>query len=106
LKSISFLIGHEHGVAIVENYDMKSHFLSFWSLINIWIHYPRQKSSFDYKIDENSSFDIFEMVVNTSEPTKELVNWKLLIFHRISGCKRYQMPFGMVEETWNYIFNY
>jgi len=29
LKLISFFIGHEHGVAIVENYDRKSCFLSF-----------------------------------------------------------------------------
>jgi hypothetical protein len=38
--------------------------------------------SLAYIIDEDGSLDIFEMVVNTSKPTKELVNQELLIFHR------------------------
>jgi hypothetical protein len=32
------------------------------------------ENSFDYKIDENNRFDIFEMVANTNELAKELVN--------------------------------
>jgi hypothetical protein len=35
--------------------------------------------------DEESSLDIFEMFVGTSEPTKEVVNKELLMF------KRFQM---------------
>jgi hypothetical protein len=39
------------------------------------------------------------MVVGTCELAKELVNQELLIFYRYEGCKRYQMPFGVVKET-------
>jgi hypothetical protein len=34
------------------------------------------------QIDEESSLDIFEMSIRTSEPTKEVVNKELLIFKR------------------------
>jgi hypothetical protein len=34
----------------------------------------KAKSSLVYKIDEDRNLDTFEMVANTNEPTKELVN--------------------------------
>jgi hypothetical protein len=34
----------------------------------------------DEKVEEDMSLNIFEMTTNTSEPTMELVNKKLLIF--------------------------
>jgi len=40
------------------------------------------ESFFVHKINEDSSLDIFKMVANTSELTKELVNQNLLIFHK------------------------
>jgi hypothetical protein len=40
------------------------------------------ESSFVHKIYEDISLNIFEMVVNTSELTKELIDRKLLIFQR------------------------
>jgi hypothetical protein len=40
------------------------------------------ESFFVHKIDEGSNLDIFEMVANISELTKELVNQNLLIFHK------------------------
>ncbi len=39
------------------------------------------ENSFDYRIDKDNSLNIFEMVANTSELAKELVNWELLLFH-------------------------
>jgi hypothetical protein len=38
--------------------------------------------SIDHKVDEDYSLDIFEMIVGTNEPFKELVNRKLLDFKR------------------------
>jgi hypothetical protein len=32
------------------------------------------ENSFDYKIDKDNNLDIFEMVANTNEVAKELVN--------------------------------
>jgi hypothetical protein len=50
-----------------------------------------------YIIDDDSNLDIFEMLININELAKDLVNWKLL---KIScECKKYQMPFGVVEKT-------
>jgi len=41
------------------------------------------ESYFVNKFDEdNSLYNIFEMVVGTNEPAKELVNWELMIFHK------------------------
>jgi hypothetical protein len=40
----------------------------------------KAKSSFVYIISEDSNLDIFEIVANTNEPTKELVNQELLLF--------------------------
>jgi hypothetical protein len=34
------------------------------------------------EVDENFNLDIFEMIIDISEPPKELVNIKLLIFKR------------------------
>jgi hypothetical protein len=62
------------------------------------------KSSFVYKNEEHSNFDIFEMIANINKPTKELVNWELLIFWKYHVDTN-QMPFGVVEKTWNYVSN-
>jgi hypothetical protein len=41
------------------------------------------ESSFVNKFDENNSLvNIFEMVVGTNEPAKELVNRELMIIHK------------------------
>jgi hypothetical protein len=34
----------------------------------------------DQRVEEDKSLDIFEIIINTSEPTMELVNRDLLIF--------------------------
>jgi hypothetical protein len=46
------------------------------------------ESFFVHKINEDSSLDIFEMVANISELTKELVNQNLLIFHKYRVDKK------------------
>jgi hypothetical protein len=64
LNLIFFLIGCEHGVAIVEKYDRKSLFPTF--LIYYHHLHPLYKveSSLAYKIDEDRSLDIFGMAAN------------------------------------------
>jgi hypothetical protein len=39
--------------------------------------------SIEHKVDKDYSLDIFEMIVCTNEPFKELVNKKLLDFLKI-----------------------
>ncbi len=61
-------------MAIVEEYDKKS---LFHMLLKSYHHlHPLSKveSPFLYINDENINLDMFEMVVNTSELVKELVN--------------------------------
>ncbi len=48
----------------------------------------------DQRMDDNNSLNIFQMIANTIEPTKDLVKKKLLVFL----C--YQVSFSMdMEET-------
>jgi len=69
-------------MAIVEEYDRKSLFLTILKFHQHLYRLSRVENSFDYKIDKENSLDIFEMVANTNELTKELVNQELLLFHR------------------------
>ncbi len=39
------------------------------------------ENSFDHRINKDNSLNIFEMVANTNELAKELVNWELFLFH-------------------------
>jgi hypothetical protein len=61
-------------MAIVEEYDRKSLFLAF-SKFHQHLHpLSKVENSFDYRIDKDNNSDIFEMVANTNELAKELVN--------------------------------
>jgi hypothetical protein len=69
-------------MAIIEEYDRKS---LFPMLLKSYYHlhpFFEVESSLAYKIDENKSLEIFEMVVNTNKLAKKLVNRVLLIFHK------------------------
>jgi hypothetical protein len=65
-------------MAIIEKYDRKS-------LFPMLVHHLHPlfevESSLVYKIDENKSLDIFEMVANTNELAKKLVYRVLFLFH-------------------------
>jgi hypothetical protein len=53
----------------------------------------------DHCVDENCSLDIFELIINTNELAKELVNKKIFVFRRFQvDCKKYQMSFSMVRK--------
>lgn len=81
------LIGHEQGVINVEGHERRSLFLMFQKCDH-HLH-PLAKSKSDFvdwgKNDWDYNLDIFEMIANTIEPSKEFVSKKLLIF------KLYQM---------------
>jgi hypothetical protein len=80
---VSSLIVHEQGKAIVEKYDDKPLFPMF---IKCHSHlHPLAKSErgiIDKGVEEDRSFDIFEMTNNTSEPTMKLIIREILIFMR------------------------
>jgi hypothetical protein len=50
-----------------------------------------EKNVVDPRVEEDKSLDIFEMTTNTSDPTTELVNRKLLIF------KHYQVDVNNIK---------
>jgi len=61
-------------MAIIEKYDRKSSFFTF-SKFHQHLHpLSKVENSFDYRIDKDNNLDIFEMVANTNELAKELVN--------------------------------
>jgi uncharacterized protein (DUF4213/DUF364 family) len=70
LRLISFFIGCEHGVVIVEKDGKKS---LFPMLLKFYCHLhslSRAKSSLVSKIDEDMNLDVFEMVVGINELVK------------------------------------
>lgn len=87
LRLIYSFIGREHGVAIVGT--IKKHLFPMLLKSYRYLHPLFEvESFFVHKINEDSSLDIFEMVANTSELTKELVNQNLLIFHKYRVDKK------------------
>jgi hypothetical protein len=59
------------------------------------------------QIDEESSLDIFEMSVRTSEPTKEVVNKELLMFKRFQvDVKDIKCPLERWAKIQVFISNY
>ncbi len=80
---MSSFIGREQGVAIVEEYDSKSlcpmllkcrhHLHPFAEFESVFVNIG---------VDEDCNLDLFEQIVNMSEPVQELVNMELLIFRR------------------------
>jgi len=81
-------------VAIATKFDRKSLF----SILLLKSHHhlhslSKIESSFVNKSNENISLDIFEMVTNTNELTKELVNQKLMIFRKFqANAKNIKWP--------------
>jgi hypothetical protein len=68
LKLMSFFIG----ITITKNINKKSSFPMLLKSYNHFHQLFKAKSFFISKNDEDSNLNIFEMVFNISEPTKEL----------------------------------
>jgi len=77
---VSLLIGHEQGNSIIEEYDN-----FFWFPMLLKCHYhmhllvESERGVVDQRVEKNNNLDIFEMIVNTSEPTTKLINKELLL---------------------------
>jgi hypothetical protein len=82
LKLVSFVIGEEHGVSIVEEYDKRSLFLMLLKCYHILYLMAKFGPMTNMQIDGESIFDIFEMSARTNEPTKELMNKEFQMFRR------------------------
>jgi hypothetical protein len=73
---MSFFIGCEQGIVIVEEYDARSSHLMF---LKCYHHlHPVVESkheSVDQIVGANYNLDIFEMVTRTNGPTKDIIKW-------------------------------
>jgi len=79
-RFVSSLINCEQGKAIVEEYDKKYLFSMLIKChYHLYILVEFERDIVDEGIEKDNSLDIFEMITNTSEPTMELINIKLLI---------------------------
>ncbi len=93
-------IGCEQGKVIVEKYDKKKLFIMF-----LKCHYhlhPLVESKggvVDQRVEEDNNLNIFEMIVNISEPTTKLINKELLIFrHYQMDVKNIKFPLQWWEK--------
>jgi hypothetical protein len=81
LSCVLTLIGCEQGKAIVEEYDKNS---LFPMLMKCYYHFhplvESKRGVVDQRVEDDMNLDIFEMITNTNESTRELVNKELLIF--------------------------
>jgi hypothetical protein len=77
LKLVSSLIDQEQVVSIVEKYDQQSLYLVLLRCYLILHPMVEFGVVANMQIDEESSLDILEMFVRTSEPTKEAMNKEL-----------------------------
>jgi hypothetical protein len=68
-------------LAIVEKYD-KIYLFLFKKKCYYHLHLlvKAKKGIIDLKVKKDKSLEIFEMTINTSEPTTKLINSELLIF--------------------------
>ncbi len=71
---ISYFIGHEHGMVIVEKYDKKFLFLMFLKSYHHLHQLSKIKSFFvTYIIGDDSNLNIFEMLISIN--IKCLLEW-------------------------------
>jgi hypothetical protein len=80
LRLVSSFVGREEGVNIVNEYDRRTLYPMFLKCYHHLHLMTKFIGCVDQTSDENSSFDIFQHIVLTSEPSKELVTKELLIF--------------------------
>jgi hypothetical protein len=74
-------ISYNQGIAIVEQYDTLSLYLMF---IKCYYHlHPSiefDNNFADQRVDDDSNLDIFQVIIGSTKPTKELVKKELLVF--------------------------
>jgi hypothetical protein len=85
VRLISSFVGQEEGVNIVDEYDKRTSYPMFLKCYHHFHLMTKFVGCVDQTSDENSNLDIFQHIVSTIEPSKELVTKELLIF------KRYQV---------------
>jgi hypothetical protein len=77
LRLISSFVGQEEGVNIVHEYDKRTLYPMFLKCYYHLHLMTKFVGCVDQTSDENSSLDIFQQIVWTSEPSKELVTKEL-----------------------------
>jgi hypothetical protein len=71
LHLVSSFIGLEQSKSTVEEYDRKTLYPMLLKCYH-HLHPLFENPNVNQHVDENYTLDIFEMIVNTNEPTKEL----------------------------------
>ncbi len=84
---ISFFIGHEKGVVIVEEYNKISLYLMFIKC-HYYLHMVTRFKIHCLNPNENCALNIFEQIVNTNELMKKLVGRELLISKNTKGISK------------------
>jgi hypothetical protein len=81
LHLVSFFIGRDQGVVIVEQFDtMSLHPMFMKCYYHLHPSIEFDNDFVDQRVDDYNNLDNFQMALNNTKPTKELVKRKLLIF--------------------------
>jgi len=80
LHLIASFVGQEEGVNIVDEYDKRTLYPMFLKCYHHLHLMTKFVGCVAQTSDENSSLDILQHIVSTSEPSNELVTKELLIF--------------------------
>ncbi len=93
LHLVSSFISLEQSKTIVEKYDRKTLYPMLLKCYH-HLHPLFENIVVDQCVDENCSLDIFELIINTNELAKELINKELFVFRRFQvGAKNIKCPF-------------
>jgi hypothetical protein len=96
---VSSFIGLEQNKSIVEKYDRKTLYPMLLKCYH-HLHPLFENLNVDQRVDENYTLDIFEMIANTNEPTKEFIK-KEFIKKKLLIFRRFQMNVKNTKVTFN-----
>jgi hypothetical protein len=81
LHLVSFFIGRDQGIAIIEQYDIMSLYPMFMKCYYHLHSLTQSNNGFvDQKVDDDNNLDIFQVTTRNTKPTKDLVKKELLVF--------------------------
>ncbi len=102
-RLVSSFLGREEGVNIVDEYDKKNFVSYAFKVLSSFASNDRIRWCVNQTCDKNSSLNIFQQIVSTSEPSKELVQGIIDSQMLPSGSQRHQVSLSMVEKIWNHV---
>ncbi len=103
LRLVFSFIGLEQSKTIVEKYDRKTLYPMLLKCYH-HLHMLSKNTVVDQCADENCNLDIFELIINTNELAKELVNKELFVLGGFKWMQKISNVPLMVKKINIYVF--